>query len=425
MKWTRYVPLTFMFAVTSVLAGADDDTSGHRALQSLSDILASEGDAPALLGVVSGPTGNTAPIKGETKSAPAAHLLSATDADKNQLMARLKAQQLRTQQLTATVAQLNARLKARGPEAALSAQKQALEEARKQRLALQAQLLAAEEKLNAQNSGIPALKVALGNAEADLKISQEAAASLRDQTYALHRENNQLTDAVERQKGLLVTAQKALSDQKAAVTPVTHDDIRDYAVGTSLGADVLSLIKARAAAGVSVRPEMALAGIRDTFAGKPLLSPAEIEGALKESSALLAGLEEKEKTAHEQSGRQYMTAFAGKAGVEKDPSGFLSRIDYAGEGDITESDVVSVVMKEMLTDGTVIKDMESSGKWVSQPVNAFPPVFRSTLLKMKNHGSVTLVVPPSLAYGDQGYPPKVPPGATMVYSLRIHDVNGL
>lgn len=73
---------------------------------------------------------------------------------------------------------------------------------------------------------------------------------------------------------------------------------------------------------------------------------------------------------------------------------------------------------------TVIKDMESSGKWVSQPVNAFPPVFRSTLLKMKNHGSVTLVVPPSLAYGDQGYPPKVPPGATMVYSLRIHDVNG-
>ncbi|WP_338054882.1 hypothetical protein [Serratia marcescens] len=27
-----------------------------------------------------------------------------------------------------------------------------------------------------------------------------------------------------------------------------------------------------------------------------------------------------------------------------------------------------------------------------------------------------------LAYGDKGYPPKVPPGATMVYKLRVTDV---
>ncbi|RTP84551.1 FKBP-type peptidyl-prolyl cis-trans isomerase N-terminal domain-containing protein [Enterobacter asburiae] len=420
MKGIRYVPLTFLLAVTPALAGAGD-ASSQQALQSLSDILASEGDAPALLGVVPTATGTTA-VKDD--NAPAARPLVAGDVEKNQLMARLKAQQQRTQQLTATVAQLNARLKTRGSEAALNAQKQAMEEAQKQLLALRAQLSAAEEKQNTQSSDIPVLKTSLDNAKADLKISLETAMSLREQTYALHRENNQLTDEIERQKGLLATAQKALSDQKAAGKPVTHDDIRDYAVGTSLGADVLSLLKARAAAGVSVRPEMALAGIRDMFAGKPSLSPVEIEGALKESSTLLAEREEKEKTAHEQSGRQYMTTFAAKAGVVKDPSGFLSHIDYVGEGDITESDVVSVVMKEMLTDGTVIKDMESSGKWVSQPVNAFPPVFRSAILKMKNHGSVTLVVPPSLAYGDQGYPPTVPPGATMVYSLRIHDVNG-
>ncbi len=34
------------------------------------------------------------------------------------------------------------------------------------------------------------------------------------------------------------------------------------------------------------------------------------------------------------------------------------------------------------------------------------------------------VVPPELAYGDAGYPPKVPPGATMVYTIRVENVRG-
>ncbi|WP_446717716.1 FKBP-type peptidyl-prolyl cis-trans isomerase [Erwinia sp. OLCASP19] len=45
-------------------------------------------------------------------------------------------------------------------------------------------------------------------------------------------------------------------------------------------------------------------------------------------------------------------------------------------------------------------------------------------LHLKNHGSLTMVVPPVLAYGDEGYPPQIPPGATMVYTVRIRDING-
>lgn len=33
-----------------------------------------------------------------------------------------------------------------------------------------------------------------------------------------------------------------------------------------------------------------------------------------------------------------------------------------------------------------------------------------------------MVVPPELAYGNVGYPPKVPPSATMVYELRVDGV---
>lgn len=79
-------------------------------------------------------------------------------------------------------------------------------------------------------------------------------------------------------------------------------------------------------------------------------------------------------------------------------------------------------MKETLTDGTVIQDMETSGAVLSQPISQFPPLFADALKQLKNHGTLTLVVPPELAYGEKGYPPNVPPNATMIYTLRIAEM---
>ena len=59
---------------------------------------------------------------------------------------------------------------------------------------------------------------------------------------------------------------------------------------------------------------------------------------------------------------------------------------------------------------------------LTQPIADFPPIFREALQKLKNHGSITIVVPPELAYKDKGYPPKIPPNATIIYDLRIADM---
>ncbi|HHV3846412.1 FKBP-type peptidyl-prolyl cis-trans isomerase, partial [Klebsiella pneumoniae] len=101
--------------------------------------------------------------------------------------------------------------------------------------------------------------------------------------------------------------------------------------------------------------------------------------------------------------------------------GVYSRVDYPGKGKISGNDLVTVVIKEMLTDGTVINDMEAKDQALTQKLDAYPPVFREPLKRLQNHGSVTLVVPPEKAYGSKGLPPKIPPGATMVYSVRIVD----
>lgn len=63
--------------------------------------------------------------------------------------------------------------------------------------------------------------------------------------------------------------------------------------------------------------------------------------------------------------------------------------------------------------------MDLDNKVLSQPLNAYPPLFREAMGNLRNHGALTMLVPSELAYGADGFPPKVPPNATMVYELRI------
>ncbi|MBO2006982.1 FKBP-type peptidyl-prolyl cis-trans isomerase [Serratia marcescens] len=99
--------------------------------------------------------------------------------------------------------------------------------------------------------------------------------------------------------------------------------------------------------------------------------------------------------------------------------GFWYRVDYAGEGALAPTAVVDVVVKEKLTDGTVIRGYGTERQGAVATAVQYPPLFREAISHLHNHGSLTMVVPPALAYGETGYPPKVPPNATMIYELRI------
>jgi len=42
---------------------------------------------------------------------------------------------------------------------------------------------------------------------------------------------------------------------------------------------------------------------------------------------------------------------------------------------------------------------------------------------MKTSGERQLVIPPDLAYGDQGHPGGIPPNATLIFELVLVEVN--
>ena len=124
----------------------------------------------------------------------------------------------------------------------------------------------------------------------------------------------------------------------------------------------------------------------------------------------------------DKSTKKFISNFTKDKSTKKSELGFWYRIGYVGDTAIPDGATIDVIVKESLTNGVVIEDMDAKGIVLTQPISAFPPVFREALAKLKDHGSITIVVPPALAYGDKGYPPKVPPNATMVYELRISDV---
>ncbi|HIF6300157.1 TPA: FKBP-type peptidyl-prolyl cis-trans isomerase N-terminal domain-containing protein [Klebsiella michiganensis] len=193
-----------------------------------------------------------------------------------------------------------------------------------------------------------------------------------------------------------------------------------YAIGVSMGEEVLQLLSTRASQGVKTSKDTVLQGIMDSFSGDIALDEKARNKALFDvSKKVFQNLKKLEQQTLSE-GKKYQQNFAKQKGVVlKD--GIYSRIDYAGKGKILDSDIVTVTIKETLTDGTVINDMEAEGKVWSQPLKSYPPIFLGPLKRLGNHGAITVVIPPNLAYGSEGKPPKIPPGATMVYTVRIID----
>ena len=227
-------------------------------------------------------------------------------------------------------------------------------------------------------------------------------------------------DEIELLRTQLSVQSKTRSGESAAAKLSASGEQQAYAIGASMGSEALNVLTTRRTQGVTVDAGLVLQGIEDAFRGQLRLGEQERNKALFDVSQQVYQNLNKIEQKNISAGKKYQQAFARKKDVVF-KEGVYSRVDYPGKGKISGNDLVTVVIKEMLTDGTVINDMEAKDQALTQKLDTYPPVFREPLKRLQNHGSVTLVVPPEKAYGSKGLPPKIPPGATMVYSVRIVD----
>ncbi|MCU7297432.1 FKBP-type peptidyl-prolyl cis-trans isomerase [Escherichia albertii] len=281
-----------------------------------------------------------------------------------------------------------------------------LDESRKQLETITRKGEQAQETLNAQ---VIELKQQLSRMETESKAAAEQAGKEKTELQAT-----------------LNTLKAEMADMPVVTAEMLKpDDMQQtYAAGVMLGRDMLNLQAAQQQLGLKTDNRILMAGIRDALNRKVLLNESVLDVALQRAEELaqkarLAVIREQKKV-----GAAWLEKFRKQKGVKQAEGGFWYRSEYAGDGEFIRGDdtLVDVVVTEKLTDGTVVEDMDARGRVISQVLGEYPPVFREALMLMKNHGTMELVVPPELAYGDEGYPPKVPPGATMVYTLRVEEV---
>lgn len=311
---------------------------------------------------------------------------------------------------------------------------QALDQSRQQSSALQKQLAALAKAHTDNSEENKALQAELNDSRQQAEQAKKALAELSAKAEAkpilqlaldesLHNQLTMLKVANEQQQAENSRLQQQLATQpREIIEPKSEREIRDYAIGSSLAEDMLALLKQRAAQGVEVDSRLALAGVQDTFAGKLKLQPEQIDKALDASEKLVQHNAQQQKLDTEKAGAVYIEQFAKQKQVKKEALGYFYRIDKVGKGAIGANNMVSVAVKESLINGKVVKDMQAAGTSVTQLLSSYPPIFRTAISKLQNHGSITMVVPPSLAYGDKGLPPDILPGSTMVYNVTVLDV---
>lgn len=199
-----------------------------------------------------------------------------------------------------------------------------------------------------------------------------------------------------------------------------------YALGASLGRYMENSLKEQEKLGIKLDDKQLIAGVQDAFAGKSKLSDSEVQQTLKafEGNVKAAAQAKMEKDAKENSekGAAYAAKFAKEKGVKKTASGLLYKVEKAGSGVApTDSDTVVVNYKGTLTDGTQFDSSYDRHEPLSFRLDGVIPGWTEGLKQIKKGGKIKLVIPPALAYGQNGVP-GIPPNSTLVFDVELLDV---
>jgi FKBP-type peptidyl-prolyl cis-trans isomerase FkpA len=187
---------------------------------------------------------------------------------------------------------------------------------------------------------------------------------------------------------------------------------------------VMGVVLARTFQNLDLSPaELAVLkeGLTDAAAGRPLrVSPdswgSKIPGYTKARLQRIAAEERARSSAA-------LQRFAAEPGSLRQPSGLIYRELKAGTGaSPAPGQKVLLRYTGALVDGTVFDSSAREGRPVVFDLAEVIPCFREGLPLMKTGGRARLVCPATLAYGDAGLPPKIRPGATLVFEVELVDI---
>ncbi len=220
--------------------------------------------------------------------------------------------------------------------------------------------------------------------------------------------------------GLAASVAASAQDSGAATAakPTTLAERAGYAIGLNMGTSMKEQE-------VELDVDALVAGLRDGLAGKAgALTQEEIQATMTEfQQGMMAKQQaamDKARTDNVAKGDTYRAEFAAKEGVQKTESGLLYQVLTAGTGARpAETDTVTVHYRGMLVDGTSFDSSYERNEPATFPVSGVIQGWQEIVQLMPVGSKWQVVIPPALAYGDFGSPPRIGPGSTLVFEIEL------
>jgi FKBP-type peptidyl-prolyl cis-trans isomerase len=175
---------------------------------------------------------------------------------------------------------------------------------------------------------------------------------------------------------------------------------------------------------VDVDPNLLARGIKDTIAGKPLLTPDEAKATIMElQTSVRKTMQEKMAKmadSNKSEGTSFLEANKAKPGVVTQPDGLQYKILHAGTGPKpTMTDTVACNYRGTLIDGTEFDSSYKRGQPTTFPVSGVIRGWTEALQLMPVGSKWQLFVPASLAYGDRAPSAVIGPDRTLIFEVEL------
>lgn len=119
-------------------------------------------------------------------------------------------------------------------------------------------------------------------------------------------------------------------------------------------------------------------------------------------------------------GAEFVARAAAEKGARTTASGAVVKTLKEGNGPAPKAtDTVTVHYHGTLIDGTVFDSSVKRGQPATFPLANVVKCWTEGVQMIKVGGKSRLVCPAALAYGDRGSPPRIPPGATLVFEVEL------